>query len=206
VLINSDAYWGTRRYVVMAVLKSIVDIYGVSSYEKRIDIILDRYAIFEHVIRSYEAGIIQDICDESARNRRKGLGSLGVKIQTSGIINMPLNQVIARDEIITAIQNGDYDTALKWTEDPEEFAKELDTIMLMKRDFQLVKSRIGFLMPKEYRLYTRYLEGTVDLFELAREEDISYEACKMRIYRLKSIVKMHCLVAMQKRSSHHAAA
>ncbi len=190
----------------MAVLKSIVDIYGVSSYEKRIDIILDRYAIFEHVIRSYEAGIIQDICDESARNRRKGLGSLGVKIQTSGIINMPLNQVIARDEIITAIQNGDYDTALKWTEDPEEFAKELDTIMLMKRDFQLVKSRIGFLMPKEYRLYTRYLEGTVDLFELAREEDISYEACKMRIYRLKSIVKMHCLVAMQKRSSHHAAA
>ncbi len=43
VLINIDVYWGTRRYVVMAALKSIVDIYGVSSYEKRIDIILDRY-------------------------------------------------------------------------------------------------------------------------------------------------------------------
>jgi hypothetical protein len=158
------------------------------------------------MVRSYEAGIIQDICDDSARNRRRSLDDLGVRVQTSSIINMPLNQVIAKDEIVSALQKGDYDTALKWTEDPEEFAKELDTIMLMKRDFQLVKSRIGFLMPKEFRLYTRYLEGTVDLCDLAREEEISYEACKMRIYRLKSIVKMHCLVAMQKRNRHHAAA
>ena len=55
----------------MAEIMKIIENYNKSPMDKKIEAILDNYAIFDRIIAGIESDLILDICDERAYCRRK---------------------------------------------------------------------------------------------------------------------------------------
>lgn len=185
----------------MAVVQNIVKRYDAASVTKRVDMILDNYAIFGSIIDGYESDLIIDIIDERAYARKSMLGDTGVRVQTSNISDVTFSIVAEHEEVARAVRGYDYFTALKGVKNTIPYIRTMETLKLMRIDYETVSTRIKFLQPQEYQLYSRYLSKlqTVDI--LADELGISYEAYKSRIYRCRCIVKQLSVEAIDSRNS-----
>jgi len=185
----------------MAVVQNIVKKYDSASVVKRVEYILDNYAVFCSIIDGYESDLIIDIIDERSYVRKLQIGDTGVRVQTSNISDITFNLAAEHDEVVRAVKGYDYFTALKGINDTVPYIRTMETLKQMRIDYETVSTRIKFLQPKEYQLYSQYLskKKTVDI--LAEEIGISYDAYKSRIYRCRSIVKQLSVEAIGGRNS-----
>lgn len=190
----------------MAEIMKIIENYSRLPNGKKIEAILDDYAIFDRIIAGIESDLIIDICDERAYFRRKQLGDTGVRVQTSAVSNIPFSIVAERNEVEKAVKAGDYFTALKGIKENDVYIERMNTLYQLQDDYKIVTARIGFLQPEEYQIYTNYLYRKKSVVELADEIGLSYEAYTTRIYRYRVNVKKSSLKAMDKRSCYLMAA
>lgn len=190
----------------MAKIMKIIENYGNLPNGKKIEAILDDYAIFDRIIAGIENDLIIDICDERAYSRRRQIGDTGVRVQTSGISDIPFSIVAERDEVEKAVKTGDYFTALKGIKENAVYIRRMNTLYQLQDDYKIVSARVGFLQPEEYQIYTRYLNKVKPVLELVDEVGISYEAYTSRIYRYRIAVKKYSLEAMNKRACNTMAA
>lgn len=190
----------------MAIIHNFLEKYGSSSPAKRVDLILDNYAIFNRMLDGYENDLIIDICEERACARRIQKGDTGVRITTSGISDVTFSTVAERDEVSRAIKACDYFTALKGVNNARVYIRRIDTLNLMRADFKTVSGKIGYLQPDEYLIYTTYLLGVKNNADLADEAGLSYEAYASRIYRYKKRVKELSIEAITSRKCNIMAA
>ncbi|MBQ3795996.1 MAG: hypothetical protein II842_06885 [Butyrivibrio sp.] len=190
----------------MAEIMKIIENYNKSPMGKKIEAILDNYAIFDRIIAGIESDLILDICDERAYCRRKKLGDTGIRVQTSGISDIPFSIVAERDEVERAVKAGDYFTALKGIENRSTYIMRLNTITQLRDDYKIVSSRVGFLNPEDYEIYVRHLTKVRPVGELADEIGLSYDSYKSKIYRYRAAVKKYSVEAMTNRFSNRMAA
>ena len=74
----------------------IVDEYATSDIKGRIDIILENYPNFLEIMDGYEESLKFLIINERKAARRRNMGELGVRVQTSGISDKTANEAIER--------------------------------------------------------------------------------------------------------------
>jgi len=190
----------------MAKIMKIIENYSSLPNSKKVEAILDDYAIFDRIIAGIENDLIIDICDERALNRRTQRGNTGVRVQTSVISDIPFSIVAEKDEVERAVKTGDYFTALKGIKESAVYVRRMNNLYQLQDDYKIVTARVGFLQPEEYQIYTRYLNRVKPVLDLVEEVGISYEAYTSRIYRYRLAVKKYSLEAMNKRACKDMAA
>ena len=185
----------------MAIVQNIVKKYDSASVTKRVELILDNYAIFGSIIDGYESDLIIDIIDERSYARKLQLGDVGVRVQTSNISDITFNLAAEHDEVARAVKGYDYFTALKGIKNASAYIRTMEVLKQMRIDYETVSTRIKFLNPQEYQIYSRYLSKNKTADILAEELGISYEAYRTRIHRCRCIVKQLSVEAIDSRNS-----
>ena len=87
--------------------RNIVELYGRSNVGKRVEIILDNYAMFNQMLDGYERSLSIVIRNEREFNRKRQLGESGIRVQTSNISDITARTAIENVSIQEAIHNGD---------------------------------------------------------------------------------------------------
>lgn len=177
--------------------RNIVELYGRSNVGKRVEIILDNYAMFNQMLDGYERSLSIVIRNEREFNRKRQLGDSGIKVQTSNISDITARTAIENVSIQEAIHNGDCYEALKGADNMTEHRREIETICRMRDDYGIVTGQLSVLQKEEYDFYLPYINGEKGCFEIAADEGLSPEAVRMRLYRYRSIVKESAIPFME---------
>ena len=177
--------------------KNIVELYSTSSTSKRVDIILNNFAGFERILSGYEKSLSATIKREREFNRRQRLGDIGIRVQTSGISDPTCNEVVNRLEIQEAIHRGDWRNALKDADDFFKHCNEIQTIELMRNDYDIVSGQLDSLNDDDYRLYVKYLNTNMTYIELADDFGLTHDAVRTRLYRSRATVKANSIFFME---------
>ena len=180
--------------------KNIVELYSDSSITKRVDIILDNFSCFERMLSGYEKSLSASIKRERDLNRRKSMGDLGIRVQTSHISNPTCDEVCNRIEIEEAIHNGDWKKALVGADDFFKHRNEIITIELMRNDYDIVSGQLDSLDNEDYLLYTKYLNSSKTYIELAEDFGLTFDAVRTRVYRSRARVKKNSIAFMMEDS------
>ena len=73
-----------------------------------------------------------------------------------------------------AIDDADFaGDLLKDTDEPERHMRDINTIKMMRREYEVFDKSLRALPPKENRITRRYLSKEIDASKLAEEEDIA---------------------------------
>ena len=177
----------------------IVDEYATSDIKRRIDIILENYPNFLEIMDGYEESLKFLIINERKAARRRNMGELGVRVQTSGISDKTANEAIERVMLSEAIESGNMDKELKDIECPEEYRREAGIINEMRDDYMLLKAQIKTLPWCEFRVMDSYLNGEHDLVKLSEELNTSYEGVKSRLKRGRNRIRKTTAVYLEKK-------
>ena len=171
---------------------SILDDYKKANDEKRIKIVLDHYSGFMAYVNAYEKGLIRTIKAERLYNRRKALGDLGVRVQTSNTGN-PTSSEGDEDMIVCqAVRAGDYITALRGADRFETHKWEILLLKDMREIYGLVEDQIGAL-GDEKDIFERYLRREFNLATIADSEGVTSDAMKKRFGILRKEVVANSL-------------
>ncbi|MBE5837938.1 hypothetical protein [Butyrivibrio sp.] len=184
--------------------KNIVDQYIVADDEARVDIILDNYPGFKRKLDGYVSSLSARIQRERASNRRRELGDLGVRVQTSGVSNPTKNEACTHAEIEEAINNGDWMTALKGSDDVLGRRAIVETIGEMRYHYTVVCGMVDGLDDNDYVVFTKYLDTHMTYDELADFFKSTHESVKSRIYRSRASVKQWAIPLMKSELSNCA--
>ena len=174
-----------------------MELYEKSSVEKRVEIILDNYAMFNKILEGYEKSLSIVIRNERDFNRKRKLGESGIRVQTSNISDLTAKTAIENVSIQEAIHAGDWITALKGADNIYKHRREIETLCQMRDDYEIVTGQLSVLEKTEYEFYLPYINGDKGCFELANEEGLTPEAVRMRLYRYRSVVKESSIPFME---------
>lgn len=176
--------------------KSIVKSYSTATVEKRIEIILDNYSVFDRMLDGFERSIFLVIRTEREEKRNRERCDLGIRVQTSNISDITGDTASNEADLERAIHEGDWMSAIKGAINLEKHRREIETVHMMRRDYELVTEQFGCLKPRQYRLLERYLGGEEDPLDIAEDIGITVEALRSRVYRYRVRVKENALYHM----------
>ena len=176
-------------------VKSIVETYRKAPAAKRIDIIIDNYSIFDQMIEGEEECIYIKIRREQEELRRR-TDDLGVRVQTSNISDITGNTATANADVSRAIHIGDWRLAAKGTKHYTEYRKAIETLQLMRDDYDIVKGQLKGIKDEEH-LFQKYLNGEMKYEDLADDMKLSCDALRARIYRFRTTLKQKALFHME---------
>lgn len=168
---------------------SIVEAYADASIEKKIEIILDNFIGFINIVEGYEKCLSIQIRNEREYNRRKNNGDLGIRVKTSGISDTTARIAIENIMIEEAIKTGNFDEALKGTDNVEKHKREIQTLINMRDDYVIVSSQINLLQGEDLKIFQQYLSKEMKITDIAIEENRGYDALQKRLKRSRKIVK-----------------
>ena len=177
--------------------RNIVERYIRADIEKRVEIILDNYGMFNRILDGYEQSLSIVIRNERDYNRKRLLGDSGIRVQTSNIGDITVQTAVENVSIQQAIHDGDWYAAVKGADNLNKHRLEIETICKMRDDYAIVTGQLSVLQKEEYDFYLPYINGEKGCFELAADEGLSPEAVKMRLYRYRSIVKESSIPFME---------
>ena len=177
--------------------RNIVERYIRADIEKRVEIILDNYGMFNRILDGYEQSLSVVIRNERDYNRKRLLGDSGIRVQTSNIGDITAQTAVENVTIQQAIHDGDWYAATKGTDDLNKHRLEIETICQMRDDYAIVTGQLSVLQKEEYEFYLPYINGEKGCFEIAADEGLSPEAVRMRLYRYRSIVKESSIPFME---------
>lgn len=167
----------------------IVERYGMSSLEKRIEIILSNLRSFERILKGCELSLSAKIYDTREFNRRRGFDDIGIRIKGCNLNDPTSGPAISREDICIAIRDGDWMTALKGADNKNEYRWKILTISRMWTDYYIVKGAVETLGENEYSLFWNYEKYNDDKQKLADVMGVSVDALRARVYRVKRSVK-----------------
>ena len=132
----------------------LVDAYGSSNAEERFNLIYENYSVFPQLVDCFETGLFNTILNEKEYNRRaKNSADLGVRVQTSNKSDPTAKMAVERVMIREAIERCDMDGGiLKDTDNPEKHKKDIWTIAMMRREYEVFDSFLNALKGDEYQI------------------------------------------------------
>lgn len=167
----------------------MVDEYSTADIMGRINIILLNYTNFPEIVEGYEESLKFLIVNERRMHRRKAVGELGIRIQTSGNSDTTADAAIESVMLTEAIRSGNMRKELKDIECSDQYQHEADVLKNMREDYELVKSQIKTLPWDEHKVLDSYLTGKNNLVNLSSAADCSYDAMKNKLKRARNKVK-----------------
>ena len=151
--------------------EQLVDAYSRGDPKQRFSLIYKNYEIFSQLVDCYEVGLFNRILYEKEYNRKKKNGDLGVRVQTSNksdpTARIAIEHVMIRDAIRDCDLSGDL---LKDTDDAEKHRRDIITIRMMRREYEVFDSFLRALPGKEFRITYRYIHKDCDMSQIAEEE------------------------------------
>jgi len=177
--------------------RNIVECYIRADIEKRVEIILDNYGMFNRILDGYEQSLSIVIRNERDYNRKRLLGDSGIRVQTFNIGDITAQTAVENVTIQQAIHDGDWYAATKGADNQNKHRLEIETICQMRDDYAIVTGQLSVLQKEEYEFYLPYINGEKGCFEIAADEGLSPEAVRMRLYRYRSIVKESSIPFME---------
>lgn len=154
--------------------EQLIDAYGKGSPHERFILIYKNYEVFLQLVNCYETGLFNRILYEREYNRRAAIGAddLGVRVQTSYHGDPTATKAIERMMIHEAIEKCDFSgDILKDTDTPEKHRRDILTIRMMRREFEVFENSLKALPGKEYKITYRYLSKECDVTQIAVDED-----------------------------------
>ena len=105
---------------------NLIKIYVDASSAKRVDIIIKHYTDFLGIVDGYTEGLRYMIECEKDSNSHRGLGDLGVRVQTGGTTSDPtakkaIRNVMTREALINCDFSGD---VMEGVDRAEEFIRD----------------------------------------------------------------------------------
>lgn len=167
----------------------MVDEYPSADNKRRVDIILSNFQNFPEIMYGYEESLKFLIINERKSERRKTMGNLGVRVQTSGTSDKTANEAIESVMLSEALRSGMIEEELRDIECPEKYLKEAEGISDMREDFALIKALVKTLPWPEYQVMHSYLTETHDLIKIADATNSTYEAVRNRIKKARQKIR-----------------
>ncbi len=120
----------------------LVDAYEKADPSERFKLIYENYSVFPQLVDCFEIGLFNTILNEKEYNRRaRNSADLGVRVQTSNKSDPTAKVAVERGMIREAIQKCDFDGGiLKDTDNPEKHRKDIWTIAMMRREYEVFDS------------------------------------------------------------------
>jgi len=108
--------------------RNIVERYIRADIEKRVEIILDNYGMFNRILDGYEQSLSIVIRNERDYNRKRLLGDSGIRVQTSNIGDITAQTAVENVTIQQAIHDGDWYAATKGADNQNKHRHEKDAV------------------------------------------------------------------------------
>ena len=155
----------------------LVESYGKATPRERFRLIYKNYSIFPQLVDCYEIGLFNRILFEVEYNRRKkNDDDLGVRIQTSHRSDPTAAKAIEHIMIRDAIEECNFSgNILKETDDPEKHKRDILTIHMMRREYEVFDTSLKALPLAEFKITYSHLHDGRKLVEIAEEEDKAYQ-------------------------------
>ena len=178
---------------------SIVDRYAKADPWGRIDIILLNYSNFLEIVDGCEESLKFLIVNERRINRKRSLGDLGVRVQSSGMGDKTAQEAINIVMLDEAIRSKDYEIELKGTDCPEKHREEIEILYDMRDDYSLVRSQMKMLPVNESILLSEYLTERTDLTSFAEMHGMSYGTMQKRLNRVRRRLKNQTVIFLNEK-------
>ena len=169
----------------------LVESYGKATPRERFRLIYKNYSIFPQLVDCYETGLFNRILFEVEYNRRKkNDDDLGVRIQTSHRSDPTAAKAIEHIMIRDAIEECNFfGNILKETDDPEKHKRDILTIHMMLREYEVFDTSLKALPLAEFKItYSHLHDGrklvesvTVSYFADGDENVITPEAMQVAL-------------------------
>lgn len=169
----------------------LVESYGKATPRERFRLIYKNYSIFPQLVDCYETGLFNRILFEVEYNRRKkNDDDLGVRIQTSHRSDPTAAKAIEHIMIRDAIEECNFSgNILKETDDPEKHKRDILTIHMMRREYEVFDTSLKALPLAEFKItYSHLHDGrklvesvTVSYFADGDENVITPEAMQVAL-------------------------
>ena len=123
---------------------NLIQAYGSSSAEKRIEIIRNNYPDFLEIVDGYIEGLCYMIeCERKSKSHRKK-EKLAVRMKTGGVkssivLKRALRNLITREALLKCDFSGD---VLDGVEKPEDYIRDAKILWEMRRDYNVFKSQL----------------------------------------------------------------
>ena len=123
---------------------NLIQAYGNSSAEKRIDIIRNNYPNFLEIVDGYIEGLCYMIeCERKSKSHREK-EKLAARMKTGGVkssivLKRALINLITREALLKCDFSGD---VLDGVEKPEDYIRDAKILWEMRRDYNVFKSQL----------------------------------------------------------------
>ena len=136
--------------------------------------------VFLKLIESYETGLFNRILYEREYNLRAMNGEdIGIRVHTNRISDPTARKAIENLMIREAIEEAnDSGNILKDTDDPEKHKRDILTLRMMRREYEVFNTSLNALTGREYRITYRYIQKEQKLEEIADDENLAYQSIK----------------------------
>ena len=151
----------------------LVDSYGTGNAKERFDLIYENYSVFPQLVDCFEIGLFNTILNEKEYNKRaKNSADLGVRVQTSNKSDPTAKMAVERVMIREAIERCDTDGGiLKDTDNPEKHKKDIWTIAMMRREYEVFDSFLNALKGDEYQINYKYIHKDLSVAKIGEERN-----------------------------------
>ena len=180
--------------------EKLVEAYGNSNPHERFLLIYKNYSIFPQLVDCYETGLFNRILFEVEYNRRKkNDDDLGVRIQTSHRSDPTAAKAIEHIMIRDAIEECNFSgNILKETDDPEKHKRDILTIHMMRREYEVFDTILKALPLAEFKITYSHLHDGRKLVEIAEEEDKAYQTILNIVSKTRKSWKARRLLSSRK--------
>ena len=180
--------------------EKLVEAYGNSNPHERFLLIYKNYSIFPQLVDCYETGLFNRILFEVEYNRRKkNDDDLGVRIQTSHRSDPTAAKAIEHIMIRDAIEECNFSgNILKETDDPEKHKRDILTIHMMRREYEVFDTSLKALPLAEFKITYSHLHDGRKLVEIAEEEDKAYQTILNIVSKTRKSWKARRLLSSRK--------
>lgn len=176
--------------------KDYIGEYGTKSPQSRFNILFREYSSFPFKIEAYRTNIILKISSEREFSRNAVKEGLGVRVQTSNVSNPTMDHAIEKMEIEAFIADENEDGVLSHLTCKPEIVREAREMRLMSLEYSAFEAILNKMPEYDKEIIIPFLSKKMDIDSLADEYNMSYEAMRSRLRKIKSNLSNAILSSM----------
>ena len=154
-------------------------------------LIYKNYSVFPQLVDCYETGLLNRILFEVEYNRRaKNDDDLGVRVQTSNKSDPTMAKAIEHIMIREAVEECNFSgNILKETDTPDKHKRDILTIHMMRREYEVFDTALKTLPQREYSMIYSFIHKDMNLLEIAEDKELAYQSVKNMIGAAKKTLE-----------------
>lgn len=167
----------------------VLENYYLSDSRNRANFLFEHYKLMPKVLDSLESNLMIIIRAETRHKILQSSTELGIKVQNNRISNPTMDDAIENYEISEAHTERELRNALKGTDNPDLYIREILMIRDTRDDYDLFVNAVRALDKRREEMLLRYLSREMEcLQDIAEDFDMRLPSFKKSIYAIKKSV------------------